>query len=1415
MAGLISWLGSNLQKAEKQINPFDNGATFKNPNPPQPATPQPSVLQQATHDVASIAPKVFNVATFGLGHAIAPVEQKIFQATPFKVQQAVQHLPTPLSTAGNFVNNSFVKPLATLGVHSAQLAQGQNPYHGTNEQIAGQLGNDALAAGSLLPIGKVSEAVTASRGLPLATRALQSARTGAKFGAGFGAAQGLTNSLAQNQSLPQIALHTGIGGATGGAFGGLTGGAVPVVGHGIGLAGRGTVTAGKAAIKTAKTIDEKALTPRASLHDQQILRDFSDHLAGANPATGTELNTLISDARQVGAKHGVDLTNGSIADRMDRANSILDQIGKTNRSINEGGYLGAPEAPEPFPQKGLQGRQPKVSGSTEDNGTSLTANPTRLGPSRTLSPSLTRPELPNTMSAEELASLDNSRGIAPSQSTTQIGGQTLPQLSERTSSLKPNIELDRGVQNTLRTGTVDDAIQTVMDVTGADLQTASKYVSRVAKHSKIDLGFEDAAHNPKLGTVSVPRVKAGDVSQANLNARYVHESEQAVGKKALDSFNKLSAHDQVLLKDIETGTVSKVAQRADNPQAFKQAEQAIRDYYDTRHAYDRYLGIDVGYRTNYLRQLFNKAEQVAPDMQISMKASGKRPGYTKERSQETLGTDVAQALQKDIQGASFNHAKLVYEKGLTEALDGKVANGELVRTPADGTYVQVQNKYGQDLSVPKSAAHTINTRTWGDNASKALNRYDALNHGLKYMKLSGGFFHAFTEAGNFTGQQLASGKLITNPTATGKLFKVFFSPKTMDREMARLAQNGTLDKAHLSGLTLQAKQILADVSVNALEKGTNKIARLTGIQKIHDATFQREIPYAKAKLFEQKTQGLDVNSPADLAKMREVARSINNVFGGINREINGIKPSTFKWLQRGLLATDFTEGKWHTLFDAATHGGAAGTIARQAVVGKAILFGILASAGAAAGGEFNGKSPAQVAKNAAGNLLDPQFEIGGYTAKLPKTYISEAIDALKPTKQATGAPWNASGLLSYAQARGAALPVEAAQLLGNKDYYGQPLYGKNTKKNGGGPISPLQAGFNITNTVAPIPFGQGVKTAGGKQNIAAGIANVAGLNVRPNPNNTVSFQGVQTNLTDPQRRVYDSQLTSTQKALLPQLTNSNVYKNMSPNDQANAVAQLKSNITSAVQRDYAAKNNLGQYAPNFTGKDTQATVKQQNVLAGKIDPASYIKGASTGTTIAKGLDPVSKNTLTKYNAMSPADRAKTFNAQTSAEYQYDLAKYNNDKAKGTLTTAQDIKTQGTLRKEQVGSIYPKNVRDLYALNKTELYTYLTTNDGKTDKAKIAKQLIAYDQALYNAGISSTLKFKNGIAPSSGSGSSSKFSPFAAQLKFNAAASTPKIATFSGLPQTPSKYAPPVLRKYTPKTVAGKGKFTYSVHKGLV
>lgn len=990
----------------------------------------------------------------------------------------------------------------------------------------------------------------------------------------------------------------------------------------------------------AEVANQKTAPPKKTGVSDPLIKQIEQARKSAINSVGDEIhatqspNTLLTDIRKAGGISSSDHEglptslknkNGTSMDEMATQlgyKSDQDLMDAIEEAGNKGKPLTKTQARAQAEEQLMSGKHP-MSDDFKEIDSALKNRQDELSqyPKGTRAQVKVNTKAPAGMDQSEFESLMNTP-----EGRASLASKKIPEIDPKKEIRNPDAE--RSVIEGLQKGTSNDAIlEKYMNDTGTTLQKAVKDVSRVAKEANIETGLGKnplLAKGAKDAPLDLPTVAEGDSKQAVLNARFVQTKEQELGSHALESYRKLSAHDQMLLKDIEQKTVSKVTASAENPKNFAQAEGDLRTYFDTRHAYDTKLGLDVGYRTNYIRHFFDKAEEpmtidgeeINPtgDEQLQGGGANHRPGYTQKRTIEDTAKNVGDALERDIQGSSFNHAKLAYEKGLNEAFPGKISNGEIPRSANDGKYQQIQHPFGQDLSAPKAIARDINSRVWQPNDSKYLDAYDKVNRGLKYVKLSGGLFHAFTESGNFVGQQLASGKLFTDPAATARLAKVFFSDDAMKHEVSRMADNGTIDKAHLSGLTLRSKDILADANIKSLDKedpsalsgAGEKAAKYTGVQAMHDATFQREIPYAKLKIFEQKTQGLDPSNPADLTKMRQQADSINNLFGGINREVQGIKPGTFRWLQRGLLATDFTEGKFATLGKALNlkDGSSAATTARQAVAGKALLFGLLATAGAAAGGDYKGKGAKQVATDAAGNLVDPSFEMGGYKVGLPKTHVSEVVDALKPS-ESNGKTWNASGLLSYAQNRTAALPSEAIQLLSNKNYYGQPLYGTNTKKNGGGKISPEQAALNVSQTVLPIPFGQATNTVTGKQAPAAAVANVIGFKAKPNADNSQTFDGTNVTLNDKQTETYQNSLKSNMK-LTNQLTSSDSFKKLSPNDQAQALSTLKSNITSATKRQFASDNQLGQYAPDYTGKGSEATTKEQDVISGKINPDAYV-----------------------------------------------------------------------------------------------------------------------------------------------------------------------------------------------------------------
>lgn len=862
-------------------------------------------------------------------------------------------------------------------------------------------------------------------------------------------------------------------------------------------------------------------------------------------------------------------------------------------------------------------------------------------------------------------------------------------------------------------GTVDEAINDYMSKTKGTFGEAQLALQKLFNDgTSLEKGNVNAKLNPKFNDVPIAKVAAGDANQAILNARSIQNKVKSYGSHAVNLIGGLSPADHSLMDSLRTTDVTTLAKQAENPKAFTEAANAVKDYNDFTHAAGSgLLGQNVPYRKNYGAPLL--LDQSTPEAVQALEAAKAqlktRPGYGKHRSfndyndaaqfgLKRLNNNFSEDLQHDISHRSNDLNQLALAKGLNDAFPNQVKIGEIGSTP-EGTYKQLQISGGNKLSLPADIADQLNSRAYTPTKNRGLQAYDKTNAALKYTKLGLGGFHGFTEAGNFIGQQLASGKVLTDPKASAGLFKSLFSDNFMKSENTRLASNGTLDKASLSGLMTKPEEILADVNVGL--KG--KISKYTGIKAMHDAVFNREIPYAKLKNFEQKTQGLSIDNPTDVATMRSIAKEINQNYGGINRAVEGLRPKEFQVLQRALLATDFTEGKIHTLFDAISKGGEAGKQARQVVAGKVLLFGGLAAAGGALGGEYQGKDAKQVVKDVAGKLADPSFEFNGYKVKTPQTHVSELVNAVKPYSQNSGAPWNASGILHYATSRTAALPSEVTQLAANKDYYGQPIYGKDTKKNGGGTISPFEAALNAANTVSPIAVGQGITAAQGKQNLPAAAANIIGFNARPNPENQVKLDGVDTTLTDQQRKQYEGQLNPTIKSWTDKLKASDAYKNASPNDQANAETQLKKDVTTATARDFSAKNSLGQYASDYSGEQNKLSAKQQNIVDSSLDVADYLKtNGQTTVTKTKGdkATQVFNNTNSDYDlSLSESKTSGDINTWLdTAQKKYDtIEKYkktldpNTDHVKiNSLTKQQDsIKNDATKFASYAGFTKPK------------------------------------------------------------------------------------------------------------------------------
>lgn len=207
-------------------------------------------------------------------------------------------------------------------------------------------------------------------------------------------------------------------------------------------------------------------------------------------------------------------------------------------------------------------------------------------------------------------------------------------------------------------------------------------------------------------------------------------------------------------------------------------------------------------------------------------------------------------------------------------------------------------------------------------------------------------------------------------------------------------------------------------------------------------------------------------------------------------------------------------------------------------------------------------------------------------------------------------------------------------------------------------------------------------------------------------------------------------------------TNPDGSKKLTPTEQAKLGFQGKDKVFSFNGKDLSQQDFI---------KLSDADKK----LAAETDPAarslyndwkSAKSAFQTPALTAPGLDDQSKSILRRYEKLNTTGRDAVSARENDWEYKYALAKYNNDKLNGKLTEVEDIRQQDALAKKYVGSKYSKTIRDSFGLAKKDLERYVTEHPDQ------AKDLLAYDQELYNNGLESSLKFKNGF--SSGSGGSS-------------------------------------------------------------
>lgn len=781
----------------------------------------------------------------------------------------------------------------------------------------------------------------------------------------------------------------------------------------------------------------------------------------------------------------------------------------------------------------------------------------------------------------EAASYANVFGVSQDQANKDLANPNSTELKSTTPEKPTGLQ---ALQQSLATGeSVTEAANRYMDETGASFDQTKKTIGDIMNSKDFPKGQVNSQLNPHYQEAQSIIPKATNQEQIIGNTKAIHGIVNRGADNAIKLMNQMPKEDLPLVFKLAGNNVDDIAKDALKPELFKQVAEAIKDNNDWKQALGSgLLGERTAYRSDYGLPIVaapKEGEEILTGPEIGRAGKKINPNYSLPRNvtsydqleqagYQPLFTDPRDLVAFDSQRRNGNFTDLALRKGFEEVYPGQVVSNKIGAAQGQN-YAQI-DFHGKPMSfsAPVGAAQEFNPRQEAINPNTFLKGYDFLNSQLKNAKLAGGGFHSANVLGSYGGQQIGAvlqgeASPVRGLHDLSTAIKSTFSQDAFDGKMSELEQKGRLIDFDAINMTTKTPETEGDV-------GAQGVGKLPVLKQIHEAIFGRQIPMLKMLIADQKldAMGFDRNNPESLAEGMKIGKGLNQGFGGLNRDIQGLTPQNFKRASRIFLSTDYNEGQLRTLADAFSKGGPEGKLARQIVFGKAVLFGGIAAGLGAAGGEFQGKTPTQVALDILHKVANPEAQIGGYKVALPTTQVSEVE---KPIEQTVSGIQAGKGIYqgaeNFATNRLAAAPSEALQLGNNKNYLGQPIRGTDSR---GRPISLGNTIANVASGTLPIPAAQAAQTATGNQSPLAALANTAGLRVTPT--NTTSNLPVE-------QQTYISTL---QKAL----QSSNI-----PKPQQKQATDAITNFDSIIKQNYAARQKVDAQINRDIAKGDMAKAK--------------------------------------------------------------------------------------------------------------------------------------------------------------------------------------------------------------------------------
>jgi hypothetical protein len=1292
-----SLMASFLSWAKKKLQGVEDTVERNIVNPVQRSVANPgqavrSVVEDATPVYQKAMPRILdNVRTFS---EITNPAYKTINTAIKGANIAAPKIPELPNTnpVNRFINEAGIQQVKATVPRVTSVMQGKNPYQGTGKQIAGQISQDAINMASVVPIGKV--AGIAAKTAPVGVKAIQGAKFGAKTGAAFGAAQGASTGLQENKSAPQILKNAAISGVAGGAIGGALGGAVPVAGSAV----KGTV---RGAQNTARIVKNKGIKAPSALNPSEVA-DLSNFRQTAG--TGAIMDEGIYQRGVAAAqKANIDYRNPTQVDDLLGAHRTFDtQLQQRTEAmqrfkpqkLNEYGAVGSnvPEqAVKTKPEPQVVIPQPE--------------QPVRVAE---------QPQLPVQAQAQ---------GIVPPQ--------------------KPPVDFQQPLLGTGKQKATKYASQTIPDsqfvsdpIKGATKQNAPLYTPEneqirynqalTSLKKKGDSKFE----NDLLTNLNGKKGSIGSQDVADAQAYAAKLDVDGNYAKASEIYDKLSEHLTAAGQTVQAAAI--MARRS--PDGLRR--HALLSLKKANVEVTAGMGKQLGELTNAARQAKTQLDKERAAHNIAEFVKTNTPDNVWNKGINfwraglltspvtTGGNLLANTGEAAIRKAFINPVStaadiamstITGKRTMTLAKPGSATKGFVQGAKTLPEYIKTGFQPG-DANV-KSKYENSGTINYGNGKlGKLFGGY--VNTTYRAMGVADAPYRLSAEKEALT--SIAKAEAINNGLVGARqaqFVKEFIA--NPPKEAAQRAANEG------NRATFQNDTLLNDIASGAKSKLDKKSPAAKAVADFV-MPFVRTPSAIATRLIERTPIGVGkeiVNQIVNVQNgkpfdQRAMSQAIGNgTFGaatigaGMALANSGLLtfgiPKDNKerriWEAEGKQPYSVRVGnRWYSLNYLQPFGTllAIGGQAHQDIKEGASSGEAATKALATAGQSIQEQSFLKGINGVLSALSDPERESQRY---MEQTFSSVTPNFIRAFARATDSVQRQATNIPESVASG--IPGLRQKVPEKLDVLGNPLPAKDNFANQY--LNPLRPSIARSN-----PQINELKKL-----------QESGNGVVPTVVKADSF-GKETKLSKGQQKALNGEIARAVSAEYDKVIKDPRYASLSPEEKKATLQRVSDVVGGVKKREYAAKNSVGPYAQNAESEPKALTAAQEQ----------YAQGATP--------DFFGNSKKVAYGA-------------SDTEYKQAKSKYEADKKAGRITSVQEIKRSKELAKLEATKDIPKDVRDLYGLSKKDVYAYLTTEEKGVDKAKMAEQLIAMDNTLYDKKITTSKKFKYGIASSSSKGGGKK------------------------------------------------------------